>query len=528
MPRKRGRANGEGSIYEYPRGSGSWFAQIWLGEGKSIRRSAKTQREAREKLKKLQAEFEQGVNLTAKQPTVSEWCTTWLDTFAPNLKPNVREDYEGVIKRYIDGDTIGKRRLDKLTPTEVQAWVNRLATRVAPQTVRNAHARLHKALEVAVKNNYVPRNVASSTELPSLPKTDIQPLNFEQVQKLLDTVEGHRWSALYRLAVNLGMREAELFGLTWPAIDFERGTLRIFQQLRRARPEKGAAREFILQTTKTKAGERTLRLDEDLLEVLREHKLNQDEERALLGDKWRDPWGKLVFTTETGGPIHISCLLDHFRQVLKKAELSEIRFHDLRHTAATLMLADGVPLVTVSKILGHSSPAVTAQIYAHALDESKSVAIAGLSQKLRRPRRRATQSTTQSTPETDSCSPDEEREIPHPNAGAGDGTRTRTGLPPAVFKTAASAVSPLRRRVGIIARRRPRRQLLPAVYQREHQLAIAGHLPAHRRNRRALSDATPHAGQLHLKPQRVARHHLTPEAHPIDSGEQAELARVLR
>jgi integrase len=434
MPRKRGRANGEGSIYEYPKGSGDWFAQIWLGEGKSIRQSAKTQREAREKLKKLQAEFEQGVDLTIKQPTVSQWCATWLETFAPNLKPNIREDYEGVIKRYIDSDAIGKRRLDKLTPAEVQAWVNRLTTRIAPQTVRNAHARLHKALEVAVKNTYIPRNVASSTELPSVPKTSIEPLNFEQVNVLLDVVEGHRWAAIYRLAVNLGMREAELFGLTWGAIDFAQGTLRVFQQLRRARPAKGAAREFVLQSTKTRAGERTLRLDEDLLEVLREHQENQAEERALLGEKWRDPWGTLVFTTETGGPIHISCLLDHFRQVLEKAGLPDIRFHDLRHTAATLMLADGVPLVTVSKILGHASPAITAAIYAHSLDESKSTAIAGLSKRLRRPRRRATQSTTQSPPENDLAPSEGEREIPHSNAGAGDGTRTRKGLPPAVFK----------------------------------------------------------------------------------------------
>jgi integrase len=348
----------------------------------------------------------------------------WLETFAPNLKPNIREDYEGVINRYIDADPLGKRRLDKLTPAEVQAWVNRLAARVAPQTVRNAHARLHKALEVAVRNNYATRNVASSTELPSVPKTDIEPLDFEQVPALLDAVEGHRWAALYRLAVNLGMREAELFGLTWPAIDFERGTLRVFQQLRRARPEKGAAREFVLQTTKTKAGERTLRLDEDLLEVLRAHKANQDEERALLGEKWLDPWGNLVFTTETGRPIHISSLLDHFRQMLTKAELPEIRFHDLRHTAATLLLADGVPLVTVSKILGHSSPAVTAQIYAHALDESKSTAIAGLSKRLQRPRRPATQSTTQSATKTNPATPSQECGIPHQNAGGPGGDRT--------------------------------------------------------------------------------------------------------
>jgi integrase len=189
---------------------------------------------------------------------------------------------------------------------------------------------------------------------------------------------------LYRLAVNLGMREGELFGLTWPVIDLERGTLRIYQQLQRARKngKQDAPREFILQATKTKAGERTLKLDAGLVAVLTAHKTAQDEERAFLGDKWRDPWGTLVFTTETGAPIHISCLLKHFRGVLTQAGLPAIRFHDLRHTAATLMLADSVPMVTISKILGHSSPAITATIYAHALDEQKADAIAVLSQQL--------------------------------------------------------------------------------------------------------------------------------------------------
>src|SRR5918911_1298395 len=115
MPKRRSRANGEGSIYEYPKGSGEWFAQIYLENGRSIRRSAKSQREAREKLKQLQAELEQGVNLTTQQPTVTQWCYTWLDTFTPNLKHNIRDDYKGVVKRYIEPDTIGKRRLNKLT-----------------------------------------------------------------------------------------------------------------------------------------------------------------------------------------------------------------------------------------------------------------------------------------------------------------------------------------------------------------------------------------------------------------------------
>lgn len=408
MPRRsKGRANGEGSVYEYPKGSGKWVAQVYLEDGSSKRRRANSQREAREKLKKLQAEIDQGVDLTIQQPTVAEWCMTWLEHFATNLKPNIRDDYEGVINRYIEGELIGKRRLDKLTPAQVQAWVNSLKERVAPLTVRNAHARLHKALEVAVRNSYIARNVAANTELPPVPKAPIRPLSFDEAQRLLDAVEGHRWAALYRLAVNLGMREAELFGLTWQAIDFEHGTVRIFQQLRRARPKRGERRKFVLQAVKTKAGERTLRLDEDLIEVLRTHKRNYDEERALLGEKWRDPWGNLVFTSDTGGPIFISGLLVHFKQVLKEAGLPKIRFHDLRHTAATLMLADGVPLVTVSKILGHSSPSITAAIYAHALDESKSEAIAGLSKRLKRPRRHNSQHNSQQPENEDGPSAEE-------------------------------------------------------------------------------------------------------------------------
>jgi integrase len=151
----------------------------------------------------------------------------------------------------------------------------------------------------------------------------------------------------------------------------------VYQQLQRVNGV------FVLQTTKTKAGERVLMLDDDLLALLRMHRKNQAEERLICGPAWKDRLN-LVFVTETGAPIHASCLVDHFKQALERAGLPSIRFHDLRHTAATLMLADGVPLVTVSKILGHSSPAVTATIYAHALDESKARAIGALSQKLRR------------------------------------------------------------------------------------------------------------------------------------------------
>jgi integrase len=382
MPKGKGRANGEGTIYEYPKGSGIWYAQISLEDGSRRKRRASSQREAREKLRQLVAELERGVDLAAQQPTVAQWCQTWLEAFAINLKPNIKEDYAAVIRRYIADAPIGRRRLSQLTPADVQAWVNALSTKIAPQTVRNAHARLHKALVVAVRQRYIARNVADDIELPSGRPPLIKPLDFEQASALLAAVDGHRLAALYRLAINLGMRQGEILGLTWDALDLDTGTIHVYQQLRRVR-NGNDTREFVLQTTKTRAGERLLQLDENLVMVLREHRRVQQEEAALVGKPWKNVLN-LVFVTETGAPIHISDLTKHFKSALKRAGLPIIRFHDLRHTAATLMLANGVSLVTVSKILGHSSPAITATIYAHALDESKAGAIAGLSQRLRK------------------------------------------------------------------------------------------------------------------------------------------------
>jgi integrase len=336
--RTKGRANGEGTIYEYPRGSGVWYAQVSLEDGSRRKRRAASQRDAREKLRGLLAEQEHGVNLAAQQPTVAQWCVTWLESFAINLKPNIKEDYAAVIRRYITNAPIGKRKLSQLTPADVQSWVNALSKKVAPQTVRNAHARLHKALVVAVRQRYIARNVADDIALPSVRTPPIKPLDFAQAAALLETVADHRWDALYRLAINLGMRQGELLGLAWEAIDLEAGTIRVFQQLQRVKRPDGQ-REFVLQTTKTKSGERVLQIDASLVARLREHRRVQEEEAEFRGAACKNRL-KLLFTTDTGAPIHVSDLAKHFKSALKRAKLPPIRFHDLRHTAATLMLAD--------------------------------------------------------------------------------------------------------------------------------------------------------------------------------------------
>lgn len=336
------------------------------------------------------------VNLAEKEPTLWQWWQLWLDQFAGNLKPHIREDYRGIGRRYVEPQKLGKTRLRSLTFAQVQAWVNELAKTLQPQTVKNAHARLRKALKVAMRKGYVDKNVAEGVELPSAGQVEaadlveIRPYTFAQVLALLTRLRGNRWYALHRLAINLGLRQAELLGLTWDCVDLERGTITVQQQLRRVGEkgaEKGAAKTWQLLPPKTASAKRTLRLDPDLIEVLREHRKNLLEERLLHGKDWqnRDPWrkrGGLVFVTETGAPIHGSDLLQHFHRWAKKAEVPLVRFHDLRHTAATLMIADGRSVPAISKVLGHANPGIRMRIYAHAYDDAQADAIGGLSRKL--------------------------------------------------------------------------------------------------------------------------------------------------
>ena len=384
----KGRANGEGSIYEYPDGSGRWFASITI-DGKEKRRRASSQKEARELLRELQESRRAGVSLTKKQPTVREWCESWVKTTL-NLRPHIREHYRVNLARYLYKTSLSRRRLDALTPAEVQGWVNDLGEMVSPGTVRNVHARLRRALAVAVKQGYIPRNVAVGVDLPRSNTRPIIFLDFAQARHLLAVLEGDRLATLYRLALNLGMREAELVGLTWDSIDLTAGVLRVVRQLQRIPNHDTEAKSksvLSLQPVKTDAGQRTLQLDGNLVAELRRQRIAQAEERLLLGSAWRDPFmslGGLVFTNSTGGPLGPSSLWKSFKSAREAAELPDMRFHDLRHTAATLMLAAGEPIAAVSAVLGHSSPAITARVYAHALEESKATAIAGLSIRLRR------------------------------------------------------------------------------------------------------------------------------------------------
>ena len=262
---------------------------------------------------------------------------------------------------------------------------------LAARTIRNALARLHKALTAAQISKYIAHNPADHVNLPSAEHKPIHKhvLTIEECQKLLGHLKGHRLYGLFFLALATGMRQAELLGLTWRSIDFRRGTITISQQLQRQRARASgsdvAAKQWSLEPTKTKAGNRTLSMSTAVAGVLRNLQQQREEERASAGEAWCDTFvedGGLLFTTSEGQPLYGSQIYKFLKSCLKQLGLPDITFHDLRHTAATLLLHEGYSSGSVAEIFGHSNKGVTDSIYAHGLVAVKVEALDRISRML--------------------------------------------------------------------------------------------------------------------------------------------------
>jgi integrase len=220
---------------------------------------------------------------------------------------------------------------------------------------------LHKAFNDAERLRVVGRNVTKLVNVPRMAEAEIHPLSAEEARRLLDVASSERIYALYALALSSGMRESELLGLQWSEVDFDRNLVRVRWQLQR---EDG---HWAWKPPKTKRSRRQIALASSSMQALRAHKDRQDTERATQGRLWEDH--ELVFCTRHGRPLSARNLLRRYKELLKKGGLPDIRFHDLRHTAATLLLAGKVNPKVVSEMLGHASIAITLDIYSHVLPD---------------------------------------------------------------------------------------------------------------------------------------------------------------
>jgi integrase len=257
---------------------------------------------------------------------------------------------------------------------------------LSARTVRLLHIILHGALKQAMKNQLVVRNVSEATTLPGGKVRTMHPLTLDQVHQFLDAVKGDRLFAAFFLEMGTGLRRGELLGLRWRDLDIDAGVLQVRQTLIRVgnhgNTESGRKSRLIFQEPKTEQSRRTIPIPDDIVEALRHHKARQAKERLLMGGAYEDHG--LVFCQANGQPIAPYTFTRHFERLLKYAGLPRIRFHDGRHTFATLMLELGESAKTVQTILGHTRISTTLDTYSHVSLDLEKKAAARLNVALRR------------------------------------------------------------------------------------------------------------------------------------------------
>jgi integrase len=349
------RGNNEGSIFA--RDDGTWRAMVSIN-GRRLSKSFKTQRECREWLKQTLAQVEDGLTIQGAQTTLVAYLEYWLETAKETVRPKTFLQYQQIARQYIVPE-LGKIKLKDLQPDHVQALYTRLLKAgTGVRTVRLAHAVLHRALARALRWGLVRRNVCDAVDKPKAHPVEMKTLSVEQAQAFLAAADGHRLEALFHLAVHSGLRQGELLGLRWSDLEWQTGELQVQRQVQRL-----PGQAFVFSEPKTAAGRRSITLDPNTLLVLRAHSKRQKEERLHTGARWQEQG--LMFPSTVGTPLDQRNVLREFHAVLTKAGLPQIRFHDLRHTAATLLLQLGTHPKVVQAILGHSSISVTMDTYCH-------------------------------------------------------------------------------------------------------------------------------------------------------------------
>jgi integrase len=362
MARRRG--NHEGSIYQLP--SGTYRAQITL-QGHRLAFTAKTRRECQEWIRRTRDRIDDGMTYANTRLKLGDYLSDWLAMEKSVFRSTTWAHYNQLIRMYIV-PYIGGITLVDVRTLDIQGLYNHLIElQVGIPTIRKTHKLLRSALGTAVEVGMIGRNPVSYAHPPREPELEIRILDETQISQFLASISGHKWEALFFLAITTGMRRGELLALRWENMDWIKRTIRIEQQLSHT-----SNAGTIFQPLKTKSSRRTIALGEKTILVLRAHYESQRIQRLAKGSKWID-YG-LIFTNAKGGPICASYLIRVFQRLLEASGLPKVRFHSIRHSAATVMLRNGVQISVVSRRLGHSKISTTLDVYSHILDGMQSEA----------------------------------------------------------------------------------------------------------------------------------------------------------
>jgi integrase len=357
----RRRSNGEGSLYRTA--DGRWRGAMLVTNpltGGQARRyaSGRTRAEAAGRLEALRRDADAGAFATDE--TTGEYLARWLPGARSRLRPSTYTESVRHVEQYF-GPLIGAIPLTRLSPTDVERAMGGLMSRgYSPQTVIHARATLRRALHDAQRDGLLIRNAAALARPPRAARREMRPLTAVELRSLLESTAEDPMGPLFAVAAGTGLRLGELLGLRWS--DIGDGALTVRRGYARA-----AGGGWAMAEPKTRRSRRTVMLPAVAREGLERQQARQADAKDVAGSAWQDRDGQ-VFTDAVGRPLHPAAVSHAFRVAADRLRLP-VRLHDLRHTAATLLLGAGVPLKIVSETLGHSSIAVTADVYAHVTPE---------------------------------------------------------------------------------------------------------------------------------------------------------------
>ena len=369
------RANGEGTISK--RKNGTWEGKYTVGRdanGKPIRKTiyGKTQKEVAQKITALTNDLNTGFYIAPDKITFGQWLDVWHDEYLGGVKESTATQY----KYHIDFNikpNLGNIPLQKLTAPMIQKMYRKRMTeaseggkKLSPKSIKNLHGVIHKSLDKAVQCRYIKFNPSDACELPRVEKKEMKVLKDDFLGKFLAEIKGKKYESLFFVDVFTGMREGEILGLTWDCVDFANGVIRIEKQLKR---KQGKNNVYFFDTLKN-GKTRSVVPAPVVFDVLRKVRKEQAENKLRYGSSYENP-DNLVFTNEIGQHIGVEAVWQAFKRRAKAIGLPDLRFHDLRHSFATISIQNGDDIKTVSESLGHATVAFTLDVYGHVTDKMK-------------------------------------------------------------------------------------------------------------------------------------------------------------
>ncbi len=359
-PKRTKRGQNEGGCYQ--RKDGRWEASITLAvvNGKPKRKSyyGKTKAQAMAAMRAARREREAGLPIDVPRQTVGQFLEAWLDdTVKPSKAPKTYASYAEVLRLHVI-PTLGQHRLPALTPQHVAALLAaKQAAGLSPRRVHHIRAVLRTALNQAMRWGFVARNAAALTEPVRQEHREVVPFTVGEARTILAACDGARMGALFRVVLTLGLRQGEVLGLMWDDINLDGRTLRVRRALQRMEGR------LIVKEPKTAKSKRALKLPPSLVAALQGHRDRQAFERQAAGERWQE--GGFVFTTTIGTPLDPRNVIRQWHALLAVAGVERREFHATRHTAVSVMIAQGVPLKVIQEVVGHSLLSTTADTYGH-------------------------------------------------------------------------------------------------------------------------------------------------------------------